>query len=159
MAYRAKPSDMLKDNRAKGRSIGRLQTRRLLNSHAPNLAFALQGPLSVDSKFPWLWVALDPGGQGDYLEYKHIIGFEGKIDSGAVEVSWYADDLVIAGSEGHVIDSANTSNRLNLDVDMPYIFSNSADGGEWLRPVFTTVSGTADDVMLSCVPIFETVPV
>lgn len=136
--------------------VQRLETRRPLRGHVPGIAWGMAGPLDVDVKFPWLWVSIDPGGDGRYPEHKQILGFEGRIDSGEVGIYWTVDDDLIDDSF-QTISSSLSSNRLDLPI--PYVFANSDDGGAWLRPVFDYVSPTDDDVMLSCVPIFETVPV
>jgi hypothetical protein len=161
MADHYRPGNSARSQRALAESNRRLRTRRPLNHHAPNLAFAMIAPFLVDAafrEFPWLPVLLDPGDEGDFPEFKQIIGFQGKIGSGSVAVTWEVDDLTIVGAEEHIISAGSSPNR--LDLAQPYLFANNDDGqAEWLRPVFTAVEDVTAGSPLSCTPIFETVPV
>jgi hypothetical protein len=155
MADHARQGDSARTASSQSRQIRDMRVRRPMRARVPELAWGIEGPLTTDRKFPWLWLAIDPGDSG-YLEHKQIIGFEGKIDSGVVGLWWTVNDVTFLNIDPHEIDSANAFNR--MDLATPYIFDPTVATGAWVRPSFDTVVGTAENVMLSCVAIFETVP-
>lgn len=146
--------DYLRDQRRRAESNRRLRSRRRLRGGAPALAFAYEGRITLERAFLPQLVTIDPNGDGDYPEYKRIIGVDAELLEGSVEISWLSDS---AGYfyENHVITPA-VSNRQMLAE--PFVIDSALEFGERIRIVLLEEPVTPS-FHLVCWPLFETVPV
>lgn len=148
--------DALKEQRRRAVNIWRAKTTRKLRGGVPAPGWSWFGPVTLDTYFSPQLVTLDPREVGDYPEYKRIVGFDGWLLSGSVEVSWASYELGTYIKTGHdIVGGAGITNRVMLDE--PYVITYGVRGGELIQPLITDVEGDAQH--LSCIFLVETVPI
>ncbi len=151
--------DALRDQRRRAESNRRLRTRRPVRGHVPSPTWAMEGQVTYERFFLPILVTLDPREEGDYPEYKRIVGVDGWVSNSAVAVSWAHNDGYLY--ENHAI-SVVGPNRVMFDGlsgrPEPFVIAYGEIGGEFIRPEI--LEEPAEPTFhLSCIAILETVPV
>ncbi len=136
--------------------VRRSRTARPRRGGVPAPGWAWHGAVTLDTFFPPQLLTIDPVDEGEYPEYKRIVGFDGWLLGGSVTVTWYSEELGTPIYVGHtIVGAGGIANRVMLEV--PYIIENGSRGGEMIQPLVTAVSGSPEH--LTCSFIVETVPV
>lgn len=147
--------DALKDQRRRAANIWRAKTTRKLRGEAPTITWVLEGPITTGRFGCYKSICLDPLGEGDYPQYKRIVGVEGALDAGTVTIHWGSDNGTGISLDVPSQEIAGVGNYYELPV--PYVIGNGTYGREWFW--FTIQSVEDEPRNLSCELILETVPV
>ncbi len=156
MADYARRGDQAQWMRNISEQARRLKTARPRRGGAPAPGWAWYGDVTLDTFFPPQLLTIDPVDEGEYPEYKRIVGFDGWLLTGSVEVAWYSEELGTPILSSHdIVAGGGIGNRVMLDE--PYIIENGVRGGEMIQPYVLGITGTPRH--LTCTFIVETVPV
>ncbi len=155
MTLYARRGDAARTARRDGESIRRIRTGRPRVGHVYTLNFVWAGTLPTnptDMLIPPALITIDPVGDGDYPEYKQIIGFDAWI-IGEATLKWMSNSGNIVVD--HLI-SGGSGNRYMLDE--PFIIENGPFfGGEFIQPEVLDLFPTSRDMTAMC--LIETVPI
>ncbi len=146
--------DAARDARRNAEGVRRLRTGRPRTGNVYTLNFVWAGLLPsnpTDMLIPPALITIDPIGEGDYPEYKRIIGFDGWI-LGEATLKWMSNSSNIVVD--HVI-SGGSGNRYMLDE--PFIIENGAFGGEFIQPEVLDLFPSSSYLTAMC--LIETVPI
>lgn len=126
--------DLARSYRSQSEGLRRVRTRRPLNDNVPTPGWHIEGAITVGRQIgPHLLRIYD-----DHPEHKELLGFNAWLLSGGpVVIQWTVNAGVLL--ESHTI-SSGVDNEVLLPE--PYIVENGETGGEFLRPVISSVTGT-----------------
>jgi hypothetical protein len=153
MTLYARRGDAARATRRDSEALRRQRTGRPRIGHVYTLNFVWAGEMPsnpTDMLIPPALITIDPSGEGDYREFKQIIGFDAWL-RGEVTLKWMHNLGDI--HTGHAI-SGGSGNRVMLDE--PYIIENTIFLGQFIQPEVTAIADTGGEMTAIC--LIETVP-
>lgn len=136
-------------------SLHEARLRRDRASQIKTVSFEKEGTITLDREWSYHKFVHDPLDEGQSVQYRRILGFDGFLNSGLeVTIAW---DTLSVGYiyESHVISGLN--NRVYLEE--PFIIESTGDNWEGIRPVITEEPAFPVVGVINCVLIVEVITV